>query len=293
MESASWKILEGCAPAHWIIREVTERDYGIDAYMEIPTLEGEITGELCSIQLKGSNTIEWKEKEGEKIATFSGVDKTTVNYWMGLPIPVFLIWADLGAHKAYFASVKPQVRNQYGKYIDERQKTLSFYVLPNCELGTQEGNYSFLWLYFMEKNFAEFRNRARGILIHLEEYNEFLIGNQGRDEFLGVEEDRQLMIIHIYESCKFLSDYLGMQWDVTDLNQIYKEDEKTFGRDYYVLHEMFLEKISRELRVVFIKTVEKLKVLISERQSDYWLATDLRLYNVSRNLNLEWTKRYL
>ena len=34
-ESASWKILQNCLPPEWIIRDVTERDYGVDCYLEI------------------------------------------------------------------------------------------------------------------------------------------------------------------------------------------------------------------------------------------------------------------
>jgi hypothetical protein len=273
---------------------VTERDYGIDAYIEITTLEGEVTGELCSIQLKGSNTIEWKDEDGKKVAKFTGVGKATVNYWMGLPIPVFLIWTDLSTNKAYFTSVKPQVRSQYRKYRDETQKTMGFKFMPDLQLGTPDGQYLFLWLYFMEKHFSKFRDTVRGLLIHAHEYNDFLMSNQGRDEFMEVEQDRQLMLIHIYDSCKFLSEHFGLKWTLSDLKDIYDEDNKTFGtEDDYTLHEQYLEKISIELRKVYIGFLEKIKELVSQKQNDYWRATDLKLYNVCYNLNLEWIKRYL
>ena len=43
-ESESWKVLEQKTPAMWILREVTERDYGIDAYIELVSAKGEVTG---------------------------------------------------------------------------------------------------------------------------------------------------------------------------------------------------------------------------------------------------------
>jgi Domain of unknown function (DUF4365) len=51
-------------PKEWIIRQVTERDYGVDCYIELPNTKGEVTGELLSVQLKGVSTLDWPE-DGE------------------------------------------------------------------------------------------------------------------------------------------------------------------------------------------------------------------------------------
>ena len=103
-ESASWKILQQSLPAEWIIREVTERDYGVDCYVEIVWHNNEVTGDLCSLQLKSSDTINWKESSSKwgKKARFSGIKKSTVNYWMGLPVPVFLMWAEVQTGSLFF-----------------------------------------------------------------------------------------------------------------------------------------------------------------------------------------------
>jgi hypothetical protein len=58
-ESSSFKIFSRNIPDSWIVREVTERDYGIDLYIELATKDNRVTGELISIQLKG------KEKKME------------------------------------------------------------------------------------------------------------------------------------------------------------------------------------------------------------------------------------
>ena len=68
-EAASWRLLQSLAPETWILREVSERDYGIDAYIEITSEKGEITGDLISGHLKGTESIEWtapKTKKGGK-----------------------------------------------------------------------------------------------------------------------------------------------------------------------------------------------------------------------------------
>lgn len=47
-ETESWRVLDSVAPKDWIVREVTERDYGIDAYIELVGKNDEVTGQLMS-----------------------------------------------------------------------------------------------------------------------------------------------------------------------------------------------------------------------------------------------------
>lgn len=62
-EAESWRLLQAIAPEEWIVREVSERDYGIDTYIELASKDGHITGDLMSVQLKGVSEINWKEKD--------------------------------------------------------------------------------------------------------------------------------------------------------------------------------------------------------------------------------------
>jgi hypothetical protein len=47
IEAESWRLLQSLAPREWIVREVSERDYGIDAYIELVSKGGQVTGSLC------------------------------------------------------------------------------------------------------------------------------------------------------------------------------------------------------------------------------------------------------
>src|ERR1700730_6685502 len=49
-ESASAKLLRACLPATWLIRELTERDYGIDVLIEIIT-NGQMAGNMVAGQV--------------------------------------------------------------------------------------------------------------------------------------------------------------------------------------------------------------------------------------------------
>ena len=57
IEADSWRLLQKLAPKNWIVREVSERDYGIDAYIELVSKDGSNTGKLMSVQLKGVRKI--------------------------------------------------------------------------------------------------------------------------------------------------------------------------------------------------------------------------------------------
>src|SRR5262249_23244534 len=123
-ETESWRLLQSVAPKEWIVREVSERDYGIDCYVEIASKDGHITGELISAQLKGVKQLDWKEKKSERSARSPDVKSSTANYWLNLPVPVFLLVADLAAKKVHYVPVKEVIRAKFDQL--ESQDTITF-----------------------------------------------------------------------------------------------------------------------------------------------------------------------
>lgn len=71
-ESKSFKILSQVLPEQWIIRELTERDYGVDLYVEIVREDGKVTGDLVALQVKSTDSIEFNDRG---IFTYGGVKK--------------------------------------------------------------------------------------------------------------------------------------------------------------------------------------------------------------------------
>jgi len=61
-ETDSWKILQNSVPSEWLLRGVTERDYGVDCYLEMIGRDGSVRGDLISIQLKGTECLECEAK---------------------------------------------------------------------------------------------------------------------------------------------------------------------------------------------------------------------------------------
>src|ERR1035441_4782125 len=78
-ESQSMTILRSHMPQNWIIRETTERDYGVDLYVELVGPKNLLSGNLVALQLKAKNTF--KFKNGHSV--LSGIKRETLNSQIG------------------------------------------------------------------------------------------------------------------------------------------------------------------------------------------------------------------
>ena len=281
-ESASWKIFQNKTPSEWIIREMTERDYGIDAYIEIVPPTGEVSGELCLIQIKATDSIDWCNGK----AKLRNIKKQTINYWMNLPVPVFIFLCDIKASRLFFCSVKDQVRSQYNKFLDSGQKTLGFDFPEDSELGIGPGDALFKTLYFREKNYKQFVSYLRGLLVHSTEYSSCIIGKKGWDNLNNVTEDQKLLFVHIYRTCRFISAFLGLKWGIIGLTDYHERDITTWDDESFAIDEKILGLFLFELRVVFINILEKAKLFITKEMKEYWERKDPLLYRNCEKINI-------
>lgn len=76
--------LKNSLPKEWISRELNS-DYGIDCEIEVVNSDGTVTGALCKVQVKGTNSDVELLKYGISIST------NTVRYWLALPIPTIIV----------------------------------------------------------------------------------------------------------------------------------------------------------------------------------------------------------
>lgn len=281
-ESDSWKVLEAKTPPHWIIREVTERDYGIDAYIELVTLNGEVTGNLFSIQLKGTGEIEWTKGSDPHVNV--SIPIPTVNYWMGLPVPVFAILADLKTRRAFFAPVKDQVRSRYDEY--QTQKTFPLSFVPGAELGTDAGTRQFVRLELQEMRHEQFHRTLSEFLINWHTYHDFILDRSGWDEHFGVESEDELTFKHIYSSLQFLAAQLGIKWPLPSLADVYAK-EKDSQDQLYRLHQHTLNPVLKALEPVFLRIIDGCRQQVFEIEGEFWKRTDFVLYERCLNLNLK------
>jgi hypothetical protein len=273
-ESASRTVLADKAPKTWIIRELTERDYGVDAYIEICSKQNEVTvvtGDFFLAQLKGTETaIKWLNDTPPKprYFTFSGTEIATVNYWMRLGVPVFLLVVECNTNRVFFANIKEQVRARYDEFLN--QSTFGFKMIEAHELGTPDGGRFLQCEYELEKNFAEFQSKAITLLCSWQKYLDFIEANSGLDYHMEVEPEDQLQFVHIYQTCNFSASWLGIDWNIPSLKRLYSEDEANFHSGYYTLHNHALHQVFPQVKVKTIEVLRELFKLVVVTEQAYW-----------------------
>ncbi|NIJ65329.1 hypothetical protein FHR20_002291 [Sphingomonas leidyi] len=286
-EAEAWKILQTCAPSTWIVREVTERDYGIDAYVEISDREGNVTGDLISIQLKGTDSITWRGEKGNRIATSPSIATSTANYWERLPVPVFLFVADVQAKDIWFAPVKPTIRREYGKLSD--QETMTFGLKKKLRLRSKVGPALVEVFGRRERLQRDFVFHLTNIVSNAGDFHQFIDGNQGRDAHMEVASEVHLRFVSLYQSCEMVAYFLGVNWTVDSLNELHRRDHEVFQDDFVMLHELTLDQALAQLEPLFPKLLRGAVELISKSERAYWKAMQPVLYAQCSSGELEWT----
>jgi hypothetical protein len=286
VEAASWRLLQELAPENWIVREVTERDYGIDAYIEITTENGDVTGNLISIQLKGVKEIKWKASAaGIKYARSPSIKTSTAAYWLNLPVPVFLLVADLENRRIFFSSVEWEIRAQFDKLGS--QESISFRLCSDICFGTKLGSVFFKWFVERERAHHQFIFHISNLLSHVESFSEFIAENQSRDSFMEVETEQHMQFRAIYSSCRMASLYLENKWDIESLNELYEMDRREWNDKYVYLHERTLDYVLKKIEVAFPRLVRRAIEVVCKEQSSYWISRDYVFYLLCGDL--EWT----
>ena len=64
---------------------------------------------------KAWTSFTWTGDEAKMTARTPSVKTSTANYWLDLPVPVFLLVADFKAKKVHYVSVKEHIRAEYSK----------------------------------------------------------------------------------------------------------------------------------------------------------------------------------
>jgi len=104
-ETVSLKLFKSLIPDDWVIRELGERDYGVDLSVEI-VRGGIMTGDVIVGQLKG---VQHDPLRGKSI--FKSIKETTTNYLLQQPAPAFLFVASSEAQQVYWRSLRDHHRN--------------------------------------------------------------------------------------------------------------------------------------------------------------------------------------
>ncbi len=286
-ETASFKIFSQIIPDHWLIREVTERDYGIDCYIELVNEKKQCTGDIVSIQIKGRNIVSWN-KTDQNSFTLSGIKISTTNYWYTFSVPVFILLVDISKKEIFYLPVKSYIKKNYISY--KEQGVLSYKFNRDMNLHISNGLNKFLSFYNKEKNRLLFEQNLVAFISNYERYKSFILENTNRDIFLGVDTSRLLELTLMYNNMQFLYSYLDMTWDIDTLNSYQEKSQKDFG-DTYTLYEREMDEIVKKLDPKLLPLILKIKSFVEE-EFEYWMSTNIQLFNLITNIddggNIPW-----
>jgi len=96
----------------WIYRtNHQEHDFGIDAYIDIITNQGQVTGKSIAIQVKSGDSY-FKEKN--KFGWVFRDDLSHLNYYLNFQSPVILVLVNVSLNKAFWCHIDPNKTESTG-----------------------------------------------------------------------------------------------------------------------------------------------------------------------------------
>lgn len=273
-ETASYKLFSKEIPDNWIVRELTERDYGIDCYLEMTNDQNELTGELALIQLKSRQSIPWTKDE---YYALTDIDISTSNYWYKIVVPVFIFLADIERQELYYLSVDHYIKNNYKEY--SKQETFNYKIKRTNKFDREEGVFAFKYHFYFEYNRHQFENELLFFLSNLQNYQDFQSWHNGLDYHLGIEPPDLIFFEAMHRNLKFLSVYLNVDNQIPSLQELRIRSQLKFPeKHYYELYEHDLTEWSGEYQKLTNKIIIKLKYVL-KGELDYWQKVNPTVYN--------------
>lgn len=279
-ETASFKLFQAKIPNNWIIREPTERDYGIDCYLELVNEKNQLTGELVFIQLKSKQSINWTKSNTYKM---SDINISTTNYWNQIPVPVFIFLADIDEQEIYMLSVKHWIKRKYTEYT--KQESFTYQFDKNFIFNQKSGLINFKLYYYYEHNRTQFENELLFFLSNLKYYKEFLSEHSYRDFHLGIENSDLIYFEAMHRNFEFLCKYLYIDFDIPSIEELKLKSKSKFGKElYYELYEHDITEQVKEFEALIIEIIGGLNIFF-DIESEYWIVKNITVLNYITNID--------
>lgn len=277
-ETSGNKILESLIPAEWIIRSVTERDYGVDCYIELVDEKKRLTGEIVFVQMKATDKINWRKDNGFR---FHNVEKATTNYLKSFIIPTYLFLVDLSTAEMFFVSVKEYIAEHYKEYWDS--DSFAYEFSHGCDAFTIE---AFLKSFHRNNMYNQFRNELQYFISDMHHYIEFMQEHNYCDEFLQIEQEEMVFFEAMHRNISFLQDYFGTINKLTPIEILDEEGRNKYGEAYeQTLFEGILTDLFDKFKDSVLEIVDRIKELVTQKESDYWWRERNYIFHYFYNLD--------
>lgn len=276
-ETSGNKVLESLIPAEWIIRTVTERDYGIDCYIELVDDKNRLTGEIAFVQMKATDKIDWRKDNGFK---FYKVDRSTTNYLSSFKIPTYLFLVDLSTKEMFFLSVKEYVAEHYKEYLNPGSFAYEFYHDKNIFTVNA------FQISFRRNNlYDQFRNELQYFISNLHKFIDFCWEHNGRDCFLQIDTEEMMFYEAMHRNLSFLQNYFCTKCKLPSIKDLATRGIKKYGEDYdQTLFEGVLTDLFEELKSSILEIIDRIAELVTEKEHYYWMREKSYVFNYFFNL---------
>lgn len=279
-ESSGYKVLESVIPSQWMIRDVTERDYGIDCYLELVDEDSRLTGEIAFVQMKSTDKIDWRIRD--KGFRFYKVERKTTNYLNGFKIPTYLFLVDLSSKELYFLSVKEYILDHYKEYSS---LTNPFYYefYKNRDVFSLA---TFLKNFKKNNQYEQFRNELQYFISNLQNYINFCWEHNNRDSFMQLEVEEMMFFESMHRNLSFLQEYFGLTTMLPSIEVLADNGIKKYGEDYeHTLFEGILTDLFDDLKSTILEVVDRMVEIVTVKESFYWLVERTYIFNYFNNLD--------
>ena len=212
-ETESFRLLQSLAPKEWIVRDVSERDYGNRPLHRASFKRWRTYRSVNVRSTQSRQNIEWEPSDGgHRVARSPSVKTTTATYWLNYSVPVFLFVADLSAKNIYFVAVQEELRTKFDKL--DSQNDISFTLSDRLDLKSKRGLAGYSGSTTEKASMSSLSSHITNLINQVEVFGDFIHENQNRDIFLEVEADRHLQFRALHEACRMASLYLEQGWRV-------------------------------------------------------------------------------
>ncbi|MCW3101688.1 MAG: hypothetical protein JWO09_128 [Bacteroidetes bacterium] len=273
-ESDSFKLFNDKIPRKWIVRQVTERDYGIDCYVEIVNDNGTLTGHLVLCQLKSKESISWTKEDK---FTIRDVKISTTNYWYHFQVPVFLFLTDIKAQEMYCIPVDQYIRQNYINY--EKQEEFYYIIKKSLVFSETDFKTRFYYEFYRERFESEFLF----FLSNVQHHQDYIEEHSGRDFHLALEGLDLIYLESMHRNYEFLCRYFRLEWKIDSFEELKRKSKIKFpnGREDFYEHDA-----TELVTMLDPKTTEILKQIkeFVHNEMDYWLTKNISLFNYVINI---------
>ncbi|HDV6334047.1 TPA: DUF4365 domain-containing protein [Klebsiella michiganensis] len=296
-DSIAKRMLRLFIPPEWILRELSENDYGIDFQLEFTSPGNQVTGQIVGIQLKGTSTGNMSNQGSHSVS----VKRSTLRLWRSYEAPVLIVLVDTVSGMIYSKSIEREIRRDPDRYILSNSESLSF-TFTSADLLTKEKAFNDY------QNGKILRRMDHDLPSVIQVHRDFvkLFWRYGREEHMPVDGDgtfdlenfgkhkyeRQLR--GVYSRMQKLSYFLGLSWNVLTVEAVIR-NEKWNSYDGNEMMEHHFTSILDRLDIQFqdiLALVQKIVVAYKR----FWEMADPELVNFALNpcpmlSKLTWNER--